>query len=66
MNRIQAKISGLLIKPAVQEDTPEFIIGEKMRIAQILHNSLSNAMHHASKNVPIEVHCFVLPRGRKT
>ena len=66
MNKIQAKISGQTIKHEVQEDTPDLIIGEKMRFAQILHNSLSNAMHHASNKVPIEIHCFVLPRGQKS
>ena len=66
MNKIQAQISDQKIKQEVQEDTPDLIIGEKMRFAQILHNSLSNAMKHASNKVPIEVHCFVMPRGQKS
>ena len=65
MNKIEAKVTGMQIKPEVQEDTPELIIGEKTRLAQILHNALSNALHHASKRLPIEIHCFVLPRGQK-
>ena len=48
MNQMQADLADLEIRPEVQEDTPEFIIGEKMRTAQILHNSLYIALHHAS------------------
>ena len=36
-----------------------------MRFAQILHNSLSTALLHASNKKPVEVHCFVLSRGQK-
>ena len=65
MNQMQADLADLVIQPEIQEDTPDFIIGEKMRTAQILHNSLYVALHHASKNSPVEVHCFVMPQKKK-
>ena len=49
----------------MQDDTPLQVIGESARTQQILQNSLSIALHHASSYKTIEINCFTVPKRKE-
>ncbi|MFZ8477878.1 ATP-binding protein, partial [Staphylococcus aureus] len=43
-NRVKAEEKGNLIKVIYDDDIPEFVVGDDVRLGQILNNLVSNAV----------------------
>lgn len=56
-NRIRAQEKGNVVKVMIDEDLPEFVTGDELRLGQILNNLITNAIKFTRNgSVTIEVH----------